>query len=101
MISASTLKVGLVVLVGAGLVAGCGSEPTCDYSEAPYRAADSVPSLRAPEGLTTPDHSGALVVPPTPPNAKPMPVGKGKCLDWPPSYFSTQPNSAAPAPEKK
>jgi uncharacterized lipoprotein len=101
MISASKTIIGFVVSIGTAIAAGCSSEPVCDYSEAPYRAATSVPSLRAPEGLTSPDQSAALVVPPTPPNAKPMPEGKGKCLDWPPSYFSTTPRPAEAAPEKK
>jgi hypothetical protein len=90
-------------LAAAVLVAGCSSEPTCDYSKAPYMSAQSVPALRAPEGLSAPDRSGALVVPPVPPNAKPVPTGKGKCLDRPPSYFATtptKPNETAPEKQK-
>src|SRR5690349_19482543 len=82
---------GLTALLACGAMslAGCNSEPTCDYSKAPYQEAKSVPPLRAPDGLTTPDRSAALVVPATPGDT--APAGKGKCLDRPPSYFSTTP----------
>jgi uncharacterized lipoprotein len=89
------------MLIGACSVAACSSEPKCNYSNAPYQAAKSVPPLRAPEGLSTPDHSGALVVPAAPADAKPVPTGKGKCLDRPPSYFSTTPAPTDAAPENK
>ena len=76
----------------AWLFAACSSEPTCDYSKEPYMTAQSVPSLRAPEGLSTPDHSSTLVIPPLSEGAKPMPTGEGRCLDRPPSYFATAPD---------
>jgi len=87
--------------MGAIGLAACKSEPTCDYSKAPYMAASSVPPLRAPEGLSTPDRSNTLIVPPVPANAAPAPTGKGKCLDRPPSYFSTAPSTGESVPEKK
>ena len=74
--------------------AGCAYEPTCDYSKEPYVEATSVPSLTAPEGLTPPDRTASLKVPPPPPDAKPMPSGKGRCLDRPPSYFATSENKS-------
>jgi hypothetical protein len=52
----------------AWLFAACSSEPTCDYSEEPY------------------------IIPPPSEGAKPVPTGKGRCLDRPPSYFSTAPD---------
>ncbi len=68
-------------------------------------AAASVPSLRAPEGLTAPDRSNSLVIPPAPANARPVPAGKTRCLDRPPSYFATaqnaNQNASEPASEKK
>lgn len=79
------------------LLAACASEPTCDYDDQPYMAAQSVPPLKAPEGLTAPDRSASLVIPPAPPGASEKPSGKGRCLDRPPSYFSTQPAQPAPA----
>jgi uncharacterized lipoprotein len=69
------------------LLSGCASEPTCDYSDEPYMAAGSVPSLRAPEGMSAPDRTASLVVPPAPEGEQPP--GKGACLDRPPSYFAT------------
>ena len=94
------VRAALTMSASLAFLAACTSEPTCDYSKAPYMAAQSVPPLRAPDGLTTPDHSGALVVPPAAPDAKPVPAGKGKCLDRPPSYFSTTPATPG-TPEKK
>jgi uncharacterized lipoprotein len=76
----------------AWLFTACASEPTCDYSKEPYMAAQSIPSLRAPEGLSTPDHSATLVIPPLSEGAKPVPTGEGRCLDRPPSYFATAPD---------
>jgi len=73
------------------LLCACASEPTCDYADEPYMAATSVPSLRAPEGLSAPDRSASLIVPPTPADEKPP--GKGMCLDRPPSYFAIQPRT--------
>jgi uncharacterized lipoprotein len=73
----------------AWLLVACGSEPTCNYSKEPYMTAESVPSLTAPEGLTPPDRSASLKIPPPPADAKPVPKGKTRCLDRPPSYFGT------------
>ena len=87
------------VLAATALVAGCNSEPTCDYSKAPYMSASSVPALKAPEGLSTPDRSSVLVVPAPQPNA--APAGKGKCLDRPPSYYSTTPKPGETPTDKK
>jgi len=88
----------LIPLALSAALLGCASEPTCDYSKEPYMAAREAPLLRAPEGLSTPDRSAALVVPPAADGAPPMPTGeKTRCLDRPPSYFKTAPAAAAPA----
>ncbi|MBC7983447.1 MAG: hypothetical protein H7Y02_06290 [Candidatus Obscuribacterales bacterium] len=82
----------LYIALGAAalLLGGCASEPTCDYSDEPYMTAQSVPALRAPEGLSTPDRSGALIIPPPAPSAPTAPpTGESRCLDRPPSYFAT------------
>jgi len=90
-------KTSVIVLAAAALLAiGCASEPTCDYSEEPYTLAQSLPSLRAPEGLTAPDRSGSLLIPPAASGAPPIPTGDTRCLDRPPSYFATKPAEAAP-----
>ena len=70
------------------VVAGCSSEPTCDYADAPYVNAKELQPLKVPDGMTVPDHSNALTVPP--PNErlqKPESGTKSRCLDRPPSYF--------------
>jgi uncharacterized lipoprotein len=89
--------ISLIISFGA-IFAACSSEPTCDYSKAPYIEAKSVAPLHAPEGLSTPDRSAALVIPPEP-ATKAAPLGKGRCLDRPPSYFSTTPKTDSPKPE--
>ena len=85
----SKLATVLPISAIAWLLVACASEPTCDYSKEPYATATSVPSLTAPEGLTPPDRSASLKIPPPPADAKPVPAGKGRCLDRPPSYFAT------------
>lgn len=51
--------------------------------------------LKAPDGLTTPDRSQALVVPDAPPQpAVSRPGDTKRCLDQPPSYFGTSGTSA-------
>jgi len=94
----STFSTALVT-ASLALLGGCASEPTCDYADEPYMASESVPSLRAPEGLSAPDRSASLIVPPTPPDEKPP--GEGACLDRPPSYFASQPNSKADSAAKE
>jgi|SRR5882724_2708454 len=97
----SAKQIALLPLLGAGLLAACSSEPTCDYSSAPYVTATSVAPLRAPEGLTAPDRSAALTIPPAASGqTSVVPSGKGKCLDRPPSYFSTTPHADAPGDKK-
>jgi len=88
-----------LVAASLALLGGCASEPKCDYADEPYMASESVPSLRAPEGLSAPDRSASLIVPPTPPDEKPP--GKGACLDRPPSYFASQPNTNADSAAKE
>jgi len=95
------LRTALTIPASAWLLVACSGEPTCDYSTEAYMSAQSVPSLRAPEGLSTPDRSSTLVIPTPAAEAKPIPTGKGRCLDRPPSYFAKTPEKAAEKPEKK
>jgi hypothetical protein len=95
------LAIALPLTAVAWLLLSCASEPTCDYSKAPYVSATSVPSLTAPEGLTPPDRTAALKIPPAPADAKPLPSGKSRCLDRPPSYFATTEKQADKPDEKK
>jgi hypothetical protein len=85
------------MILAAATLAGCASEPTCDYSDEAYMAAQSVASLRAPAGLATPDRSASLTIPATGSAAPAIPTGEGRCLDRPPSYFATGTPGAAPA----
>jgi uncharacterized lipoprotein len=86
------LTTTLSLAATALLLVACASEPTCDYSKEPYMAAQSIPSLRAPDGLSAPDRSAALKIPALAEGAKPITAGESRCLDRPPSYFSTAPN---------
>ncbi|HYM35766.1 MAG TPA: hypothetical protein VET48_10250 [Steroidobacteraceae bacterium] len=94
------MKLNYLIPFVAALIAACSSEPKCDYSKAPYQTAASVAPLRAPEGLTAPDHSAALVIPPES-KTNVAPLGKGKCLDRPPSYFATAQQKPEDKPDSK
>lgn len=82
-------------------LSGCGLAPTCGDSNAPYLKAASQAPLQIPEGLSSPDRSGALSIPPASPQLQQTArVGNGKrCLDGPPSYFSGAGTPSA-APEE-
>lgn len=94
------LRTALTISASAWLLGACSGEPTCDYSTEAYVTAQSVPTLRAPEGLSTPDRSSTLVIPTPAAEAKPIPIGKGRCLDRPPSYFSKTPEKTPEQPER-
>jgi uncharacterized lipoprotein len=93
-IAKTTLAAALIAALSS-----CASEPVCDYDDEPYMAANSVPALQAPPGLTTPDRSAALTIPPPAEGAPTKPSGKGRCLDRPPSYFQTAPKTDAASSE--
>lgn len=80
------LLAALLVTLGA-----CKHSPLCANKDAEHLSAQSVPPLRAPPGLTTPDRSAALVVPEASAQAAaPRRTGTSKqCLEQPPSYFGT------------
>jgi hypothetical protein len=69
-----------------------------------YQSADSVPSLRIPDGLSAPQNRGALKIPEVGETARPRGPGE-PCLDEPPSFFPGRPKpgagpAAAPAERK-
>src|SRR5690606_38874322 len=64
----------------------------------PYLAAVSNPPLRVPEGMTSPDRSAALKIPPPPPDTSTSRAGTG-CLAEPPSYFRSS-GTIARTPEE-
>jgi hypothetical protein len=75
---------------------------TCHEPQA-YQSAESVPSLRVPDGLSAPQNRGALKIPDVGETARPRGPGE-PCLDEPPSFFPGRPKpgtaSAAPAERK-
>ena len=79
----------------------CSHEPTCNYDKYPYMAANSVAPLQVPPGMSAPDQSAALTIPPVPDGAPAKPSGKMRCLDRPPSYFETDAKSAADKGESR
>ncbi len=76
-------SMSLAVLGLAGL-AGCKSM-SCNTPPA-YGNSESIPSLKVPVGLETPDTRSALKVPELDAPARPRTNAEG-CLDDPPSYF--------------
>lgn len=76
-------SMALAVLGLAGL-AGCKSM-SCSAPPA-YGNSESIPSLKVPVGLETPDTRNALKVPELAAPARPRTDAEG-CLDDPPSYF--------------
>lgn len=76
------LWAALVPLVLAGC--GGGERRTCVDPDEPYLSARSHPPLRVPEGLSEPNRSEGMAIPPGPERAQ----GSGPgCLEEPPSYF--------------
>lgn len=82
------------------VVSGCHAlravtEESC-HKPQPYMVARSVPPLKIPVGLNSPNTSDALVVPPLKGPTPPPPTAKEPCLDAPPSYVHPH---AQPAPK--
>lgn len=98
--TASTLPIVKIVplFMAAIALAACGgADKTCEDSEEPYLAAVSNPPLRVPEGMTAPDRSSALEVPPA--SATPANRAGSGCLAEPPSYFRSS-GMVARSPEE-
>jgi len=81
---APALAAAAILLVA---VAGCSRDSSlaCDRGDARILTADSIPPVRIPDGLTPPDESESLRLPPAPPGttrAAPNP-----CLETPPPFF--------------
>jgi hypothetical protein len=87
------LPLGLLVTLAA-----CGGgDTTCENSDEPYLAARSNPPLRVPEGMSVPDRSAALEVPPTKATQSNAPANG--CLAEAPSYFRST-GTVARSPEE-
>lgn len=88
----------------ASLLCGCATihrwtnrqpAPGC-HEPAFTGSADTRPGLKVPEGLSAPDTTGAIKIPPL--SEAEAPRGKNDpCLDMPPNY-GTEPTGAPPPP---
>lgn len=92
----------VVVALALGGCASFGDEKCHEPQE--YQAAESVPSLKVPEGLSAPQNRGALKIPDVGDTARKRGPGD-PCLDEPPSFYPGRPKpglrpAAAPAGEK-
>ncbi len=74
-----------VIAVAAATLAACASVP-CERPER-YAGAPSVAPLQIPEGLTAPDQSRALRIPPQPVEEPRRVSRRGPCLESPPDFF--------------
>lgn len=87
-----------VLLILAVTLSACGGDDkTCVDSDEPYLSAGSNPPLRVPAGMSVPDRSAALEVPPEKPGATKS-EEKG-CLAEAPSYFRSS-GTVARSPEE-
>lgn len=91
----------LLVATAVFAVSACSTQASCADPKAPYLKASSHAALQIPEGLSSPDRSSALIVPPPPVQTTAMRGSSDarRCLDSPPSYFSG-PGTPSAAPEE-
>lgn len=90
-------RLASILLMTLALAACGGADKTCEDSNEPYLAAANNAPLRVPEGMSQPDRSAALEVPPPPAQAANR-AGSG-CLAEPPSYFRSS-GTVARSPEE-
>jgi len=80
------------------LVSGChlfqGFQPDC-HKPQQYQNARQVAPLRVPEGLDSPNVTGALVIPAADEVTAPPPGPKDACLDSPPRFKEPPPSKSA------
>lgn len=89
-------RVPAMVLVTFSSLAltGCASWREDCHAPQAYQAAESVPSLQVPEGLSAPQNRGALKIPDVGDTARRRGPGD-PCLDEPPSFFPGRPKPGA------
>lgn len=80
------LRTAIVALAAALPLVGCGSMRSSCHEPGAYASAESIPPLKIPVGLQTPDTSNALRVPELNEPAPPPRKRGDACLDEPPSY---------------
>ena len=82
-----------------GMLAACGGEDaTCVATDEPYLTAQNNPPLKIPDGLTQPDRTAALEVPP-PRAENDRGSADQRCLASAPSYFRSS-GTVARSPEE-
>jgi hypothetical protein len=95
--SVASLRLRLLPLLMFVFLAACGGDDaTCVDDDEPYLSAQSNPPLKVPEGLSQPDRSAALEVPPAKAGAT---RANDKCLAAAPSYFRSS-GTVARSPEE-
>ncbi|HTB86947.1 MAG TPA: hypothetical protein VK743_03315 [Steroidobacteraceae bacterium] len=89
----------LLLVAASALMSGCHLfsklNPDC-HSAQEYQHALSIPPLKVPAGLDSPNTAGALVIPAVA-DAPPPPGPHDSCFDVPPRYKPAPPNKAAGA----
>ncbi len=87
------LLIGAIV---AAALAGCSgdNELRCETPDR-YAGARSVPPVRVPDGLTVPDETNSLRLPPQPTGAD---SAAARCLEAPPDFFENRNVGGAPEP---
>lgn len=80
-------RTGLVGLLSVAVLTGCFSSSPDNRCAKPkeYQASTSLPELRIPEGLESPERSSTMIIPPVPGADQGGVISD--CLDRPPEYF--------------
>jgi uncharacterized lipoprotein len=82
----------LLALSGCKTIHHITHDDTCNKPE-PYQRASSITPLAIPQGMSTPDTSHALEVPPLNEPPPPPRTVKDPCLAAPPTFNVPQPNA--------
>lgn len=85
----SRISILVAVVLAVCVIAGCGrrGEVRCE-DPSRYSTSDSIPPVRVPEGLSFPDDSESLVIPPGARSARSG--AEGECLEAPPDFFGEE-----------
>jgi uncharacterized lipoprotein len=86
----------MAAVLAVSVLGGCSRDHTltCEAAQR-YARASSAPPVRIPDGLTAPDESDSLRVPPE--SVVPSRSDDQPCLEAPPAFSGRNPPSTAPA----
>ncbi len=84
--SRPVLRLGGALLVALAVAACSRDDQILCEDASRYSTADSIPPVRIPDGLTPPDESDSLRLPP-PPADSARQSATGACLESPPPFF--------------